>query len=189
MADLHSRNRTKQRQRKTLEAYAEQAPSIGGDPARDRQAMIVAVERGGYTRPTTDKAKLKQFMQLWKADESRAYLRELWGLAIEDEADHDPVGLAMRMLHEHMVQEDERWGPPDRSVSLAATRTAVGIFIPNQTSKVLQASISARVERPVQYDQEPRMEARQILPAGQQITKPSGPTGSEEEDDDDSDED
>lgn len=184
---LSRRAGTRRRQEKVLEAYAEQAASIGGDPERDRQAKIVAVERAGYTRANTDQAKLRQFMRLWKSDESRAYLCELWGMAIEKEP--DPVGLAMRMLHEHMVQDDvERWGARDRAVSLAATRTAVAIFIPNQTSKVMTASMSMKVERPAAYDQEPVMAARTILPAGQKLTKPVAPTGGDdldEEDDDD----
>ena len=166
-----------------LDTYAEQAPFIGADPARDRQAQILAVEKAGYTRATTDQAKVKQFMQLWKSDESRAYLCHLWGLANETEP--DPVNLAMRMLREHMVQEDEKWGPPDRAVSLAATRQAIAVFIPAQTSKVATLNLSGKIERPAQFDQEPVMEARAILPAGQTIAKPSGPTGAADDDDDD----
>lgn len=171
-----------------LEHYAEQAPFIGDDKERDRSAQIVAVERAGYTRASTDRAKLRQFMKLWKSDESRAYLCHLWGIHVE--ADHDPVALAMRMVHEHMVQKDEKWGPPDRAVSLAATREAIKLFIPVQTTKILSGHLSAKIERPAQFDQEPVMESRSILPAGQKIAKPvaqSGGDENEEEDEDDND--
>jgi hypothetical protein len=171
---------------KTLDVYAELAPSIAGDPRADTAAKIQAVERGGYTNLETDAAKLRQFMRLWKSDDCRLYLYERWGLAVE--AHPDPVSLAMQMLHEHMVQEDEKWGPPDRGVSLAATRTVVSIFVPAQTSKVLTANLSARVDRPAEYDVDQPMQARTILPAGQKIAKPTGPTGPEEDEEEDDDE-
>jgi hypothetical protein len=173
--------RIRAKQEKTLSVYAEQAPRIGADPALDRQAKIIAVERGGYTRPTTDAAKVRQFEKLFKSDAAREYLAELWGIAVEQEP--DPVSLAFRMLHEHMMQTDESWGPKDRAVSLAATRQTIAIFVPNQTSKVLTGHVSAKVDRPETYDQEPVMEARSILPAGQTISKPQPPTGGDEDDD------
>ena len=170
-----------------LEHYAEQAGTIGDDKERDRAAQIVAVERAGYTRPSTDKAKVRQFMKLWKSDESRAYLCELWGIHVE--ADHDPVALAMKMVHEHMVQEDKKWGPPDRAVSLAATREAIRMFIPAQTSKVATLNLSGKIERPAEFDQEPVMESRSILPAGQKIARPVPPPGPGDEDDEEDDDD
>ena len=173
------------RQEKMLDTYAELAPSIGADPELDRQAQIIAVERAGYTRASTDSAKIKQFMKLWKSDESRAYLCELWGLAVSD--DKDPVSLAMQLLHTHAVQTDDSWGPRDRGVSLAATREMVKLFIPAQATKVLQASISAKVERPAQFDQESVMQARTILPAGQVVMPPRPPAGTDEDDDDEDD--
>jgi hypothetical protein len=178
--------RIRAKQTATLEAYAEQAASIGGNPEADRRAMIAAVERGGYTRATTDRAKVAQFLKLWKSDEARAYLCELWGAAVEE--DHDPVALAMRMVHEHMVQNDPKWGPPDRSVSLSATRVAVQMFIPQQTSKVATLNLSAKVERPAEFDVEPVMQSRTILPAGQTIQKPTGPTGRGDDDEAEEDE-
>ena len=181
--------RIRAKQLKTLEAYAEQAPLIGGDPAADKAAMIQAVERGGYTRPSTDAAKVKQFMKLWKSDEARAYLCELWGLAIEEQTDQDPVALAMRMIHTHVVQTDDSWGPRDRAVSLSAAKEMVRIFIPQQTSKVATLNLSAKVERPAEYDVEPVMEARTILPAGHQIAKPTGPTGETDDEGEDEDDD
>jgi hypothetical protein len=181
--------RFRRKQEKMLEVYAEQAGTIGGDPERDRAAKIAAVERAGYTRAASDGAKLRQFMQLWKSDEARAYLCQLWGLAIEEEKDGDPVALAMRLLHTHAVQTDESWGPRDRMASLSATREMVRLFIPAQTAKVATLNLSAKVERPAQFDTEPVMQARAILPAGQTIAAPTGPTGAddddEEEDDDD----
>jgi hypothetical protein len=201
---------------KTLDVYAELAPSIAGDPQADTAAKIQAVERGGYTNLETDAAKLRQFMRLWKSDDCRLYLYERWGMAVE--AHPDPVSLAMQMLHEHMTQpvdtcgacdgeglkgvtlrgEDtfiacpacggsgkrSEWGPKDRGVSLAATRTVVSIFVPAQTSKVLTANLSARVDRPAEYDVDQPMQARTILPAGQKIAKPTGPVGSEDEEED-----
>jgi hypothetical protein len=175
--------RFREREMKTLDVYAELAPSIAGDPRADTAAKIQAVERGGYTNLETDAAKLRQFMRLWKSDDCRLYLYERWGMAVE--AHPDPVSLAMQMLHEHMVQEDEKWGPPDRGVSLAATRTVVSIFVPAQTSKVLTANLSARVDRPAEYDVDQPMQARTILPAGQKIAKPTGPTGPEDDEDED----
>lgn len=175
-------SRCRKREEKMLEVYAELAPSIGGDPERDKQAMIESVERAGYSQLTRPESKLRRFMRLWRSDDSRRYLYELWGVAVED--DPDPVSLAMRMLHEHVVQSDAKWGPPDRAVSLAATRQMIAVFIPNQTSKVLQASFSTRVERPAEFDTDQPMQARAILPAGEKIAKPTGPTGTAQEDDD-----
>jgi hypothetical protein len=181
--------RIRAKQQKTLEVYAEQVPEIGGDPLADKQAMITAVERAGYIRPTTDSAKVRQFMKLWKSDESRAYLCELWGLAVSE--DPDPVSLAMQTLHTHVVQTDETWGPRDRSVSLSAAREMVRLFIPAQTTKILSGHLNAKIERPAEFDIEPVMQARTILPEGQEIAKPVGPTGGdnddEEEDDPDDD--
>jgi hypothetical protein len=173
-----------------LDAYAEQAGSIGEDKAKDEQAMIVAVERAGYTRATTDRAKIRQFMKLWKSDASRAYLCELWGLAVEPQLDRDPVSLAMRLLHEHAVQDDtDKWGPRDRSVSLSATKEMVKLFIPAQTTKVQSLNLSAKIERPAQFDVEPEMKPRAILPAGQQIAATKSPIRQGEEDDDDEEDD
>jgi len=179
--------RIRAKQEATLSAYAEQAGTIGGDPQADRAAKIVAVERGGYTRAQTEEAKLRQFERLWKSDEARQYLAELWGAAVTQEP--DPVSLAFRMLHSHMVQEDDSWGPRDRGVSLSASREVIKLFVPAAPTKVLTGHLSARVERPAQYDQDQVMQSRSILPAGQKIAKPTGPTGAtdddEEEDDDD----
>jgi hypothetical protein len=65
----------------------------------------------------------------------------------------------------------------------------VKLFIPAQATKVLQASISAKVERPAQFDQEPVMQARTILPAGQVVMPPRPPTTTDDDeegsDDDD----
>jgi hypothetical protein len=174
--------RIRKRQEKTLEVYAEQAPLIGGDPLADKQAMIQAVERGGYTRPSTDEAKVRQFQKLWKSDEAREYLRELWGLAVVDEP--DPVSVAFQTVYNHMTQKDESWGPRDRGVSLAASRVVLGIFVPNQTAKVASMHLTAKVERPAEFDREPIMQARGILPAGQTISKPTGPTGGDDDEDD-----
>jgi hypothetical protein len=182
--------RIRAKQTKMLDAYAEQAGSIGEDKAKDEQAMIVAVERAGYTRATTDRAKIRQFMKLWKSDASRAYLCELWGLAVEPQLDRDPVSLAMRLLHEHAVQDDtEKWGPRDRSVSLSATKEMVKLFIPAQTTKVQSLNLSAKIERPAQFDVEPEMKPRAILPAGQQIAATKSPIRQGEEDDDDEEDD
>jgi hypothetical protein len=172
---------------RTMEVYAEQAGTVGGDPERERQAKIVAVERAGYTRAQTEQAKLRQFERLWKSDEARQYLAELWGMAVTEEP--DPVSLAFRMLHSHMVQEDESWGPRDRGVSLSASREVIKLFVPAAPTKVLTGHLSAKVERPAAYDTDQPMTARTILPAGTQIAKPTGPTGAtddyEEEGDDD----
>jgi hypothetical protein len=177
--------RIRAKQEATLSAYAEQAGTIGGDPQADRAAKIVAVERGGYTRAQTEEAKLRQFERLWKSDEARQYLAELWGAAVTQEP--DPVSLAFRMLHAHMVQEDESWGPRDRGVSLSASREVIKLFVPAAPTKVLTGHLSAKIERPDTYDQEPVMESRSILPAGTQIAKPTGPTGADDDEDPDED--
>jgi hypothetical protein len=177
--------RIRARQEGMLEAYAEQVATIGSDPAKDRAAQITAVERK-YSRPQTDEAKLRQFQRLWKSDEAREYLRELWGLAVEEAP--DPVSVAFQTVYAHMRQEDESWGPRDRGVSLAASRVVLGIFVPNQTNRTLMGHVSTKIERPETYDQEPAMASRTILPAGTTIAKPTGPTGEaddDEEDDDD----
>lgn len=181
--------RIRAKQTAVLDAYAEQVADIGGDPERDRQAQIVAVEKGGYTRAQTEAAKVKQFMRLWKSDEARAYLCELWGLAMESEADQDPVSLAMRLLHTHAVQTDESWGPRDRGTSLAAVRQMVTLFIPAQTTKIASVHMSTKIERPAEFDNEPAMTARTILPAGQVIAKPTGPVGEADDDEDEDDDD
>jgi hypothetical protein len=186
VADLHARNRVAQKHRAVIEAYAEQAGEIGGDPARDKAAQIEAIDRAGYTRFTRPEAKLAFFRKLWKTDEARMYMLELWGVATEDE--EDPVSLSLRLLRTHAVQEDESWGPRSRSESLSAIRQMTQIFVPNQTTKIDQRSVSVRVERPAQFDTEPVMEARSILPEGQNIAKnvtPSGPGDEEDGEDDD----
>lgn len=180
--------RIRAKQTATLDAYAEQVATIGGDPVRDRAAMVLAVERN-YTRPQTEAAKVKQFMRLWKSDEARVYLCELWGLAMEPEVDQDPVSLAMRLLHTHAVQEDESWGPRDRGASLAAVRQMVTLFIPAQTTKIASVHMSTRIERPAEFDQEPVMASRTILPAGQTIAQPAPPSGGDEDPDDEGDDD
>ena len=134
-----------------LDAYAEQAEWIGADPERDRQAKIQAVERAGYTHLTKDESKLKAFMALWKSDESRLYLVQHWALEISE--DPDPVSLVMRLLHTHAVQTDESWGERSRSESLAAVREMAKLFIPAQTAKVAPMNLSAKIERPADYDQ------------------------------------
>jgi hypothetical protein len=181
--------RLRERQQKLLELYAEMAPDIGGDPVKDRQAMIVAVERSGIdTRLSRDSAKVAKFLKLWKSDESRAYFCGLWGVAVPENP--DPVDLVMRLLHTHAVQEDESWGPRSRSESLSAVNTMVKLFIPAQTSKTLIGHVTpGKIERPETYNQEPVMESRSILPAGTQIAKPTGPTGSDEDDEEDGDDD
>jgi hypothetical protein len=54
---------------------------------------------------------------------------------------------------------------------------------------VLQASISAKVERPAQFDQESVMQARTILPAGQVVMPPRPPAQTDEDDELDDEED
>jgi hypothetical protein len=182
-------NRVRARQKKTLDVYAELAPATAGDPAKDRGAMIEAIERGGgYTKYSRDETKVAAFMRLWKSDEARAYLCELWGLAIDEERDQDPVSLAMRLLHTHATQTDESWGPRDRGASLTAVRLMTNLFIPQQTTKIASVHMSTKIERPATYDQEPVMESRSILPAGTKIATPTGPTGADDDDDEDEDE-
>ena len=177
-------SRVRERQEKMLQVYAEHAPVIGGDKDKDKAAMIEAVDRSGIDlRLTKPEAKIRKFMRLWKSDESRAYLCELWGMTVT--AEPDPVSLAMKMLHEHMVQEDESWGPKDRAVSLSATKEAIKVFIPAQTTKIASLNVSAKIDRPEEFNQEPVMQSRTILPAGQKIAKPTGPTGGDEDDDED----
>ena len=167
--------RIRGRQQKMLEVYAEQAPFIGGDRDRDREAMMTAVDRAGYMKTTRDQAKIALFMKLWKSDEARAYIHELWGLAVD--AEPDPVSFAMRMLYTHAAQEDEEWGPRDRATSLAATREIVRIFVPAQTAKVATLNLSARVSRPAEFDTEPVMQSRTILPLGKRLPNQAPPWG------------
>ena len=182
--------RIRAKQQTAVNAYLEQAADIGGDPERDREAKIMAVERAGYTRATRDKAKVAKFMAIWKSDETRKYVFDWYALSVPD--DPDPVSVALRTIHLHTVQDDDSWGPRDRAVSLAAARELVRIFVPPHMSKVATLNLSAKVERPAEFDLEPVMQSRTILPAGQEIAKPTGPTGADDddeelEDDDDSD--
>ena len=172
----------------TLDAYAEQVPDIGGDPERDRQAMIEAVERGGYTRAQSDSAKVKQFLRLWKSDEGREYFWNLWTTNLPEAP--DPLSLVMSTLYEHVAQNDtEKWGKPSRGESLTATGMLIKLFVPAQTTKVLTGHLSAKVERPAAYDTDQPMTARTILPAGTTIAKPTGPTGADDEEGEDDGED
>lgn len=179
--------RIRAKQEKTLEAYAERAAWVAGDHARDQQARIMAVEEGGYTRAQTNEAKLKQFERLWRSDDARQYLAELWSLAVPDQP--DPVSVAFQTVYEHMVQNDtDKWGEArDRSISLSASREVIKLFVPAQTTRVLTGHLSAKVERPAAYDTDQPMTARTILPAGTTIAKPTGPTGSEDDEDPDDD--
>jgi hypothetical protein len=175
------------KQKRAVEVYAEQAADVGGNPDADRAAKIVAVERAGFTRAQTEAAKLRQFERLWKSDEARQYLAELWGIAVPDEP--DPVSVAFQMLHTHMVQNDETWGARDRATSISASREVIKLFVPAAPTKVLTGHLSARIERPAEFDHEPVMAARTILPAGQKLTAPTGPTGGDTESEDDRDDD
>jgi hypothetical protein len=180
--------RSARKQRKVIEVYAEHIGTIGGDKEKDRTAQIQAVERAGYTRPTTDDAKVRRFMKIYKTDAARQHLAELYSISVPEEP--DPVSLSFRLIHEHAVQNNvDYWTAPgrDRAISLAATRELVKIFVPNQTSRVATLNLSAKVERPEAYDNEPTMTARTVLPAGQQITKPVAPVEDDEDADDDGD--
>jgi hypothetical protein len=207
------------REERVLDAYVEQAPWVGGDPERDKQAMITAVDRAGPVRLTRDETKLSYFRRLWKSDEAREYMRASWAFEIEEAP--DPVSLVMRTVFEHMTQpvttcgacagegikevrdgesfvacpacqgtgKRSDWGPRDRGTSMAATNAAIKMFIPTQTSVSKNLNLSAKIERPEQFDQEPTMRSRTILPAGQKITKPSAPTGADDDDEESDDDD
>lgn len=180
-------DRFRTREEKALEIYVGQADFIGNDPERDRLAKIEAVDRSGNRRLTNADAKIKWFNRLWKSDEVREYMREIWAFEIEE--DPDPISLIMRMVKEHMVQDNSKWGPPDRSVSMQATNAAIKMFIPTQTTVSKNLNLTAKLERPEQLDQERPMVSRTVLPAGQKITKPAAPTGADEESDDEDDDD
>jgi hypothetical protein len=144
------------------------------------------MDRAGFLRAQTLEAKVKHFNRIWRGDDARAYICELW--AIENEDAPDPVSFITRVLREHAEQRDERWGKPDRTTSLAAAAQLTKIFVPAQTMKVDTRSVVARIERPAEFDVEPKMESRGILPAGQVIAKPA-PSSGEPEDDDEEDDD
>jgi hypothetical protein len=173
----------RERQFRALDAYVEQASEIGGDPQKDREAKALAMDRAGFLRAQTLEAKVKHFNRIWRGDDARAYICELW--AIENEDAPDPISFATRVLRGHMEQTDDSWGPRDRTASLQATAQFVKIFVPAQTMKVDTRSVVARIERPAEFDVEPKMESRGILPAGQVIAKPVSPSGDDPDDEND----
>ena len=177
---------TRERQFKAVDAYVEQAGAIGADSERDRAAKVVAMDRAGFVHFETPEAKVRHFNRIWRGDDTRAYICESYAMANPDDA--CPLSFIARNLREHVEQRDRRWGSPDRSTSLAALAQMTKIYVPSQTAKVATLSLSARVERPAEFDVEPEMAARAILPAGQTIAKPAPPPGDEagdEEEDDD----
>lgn len=177
---------TRHRQQKAIDAYVEQAGQIGSDREKDKAAKVVAMDRAGFVHFETPEAKVRHFNRIWRGDDTRQYLCECWGFANED--DPDPISFAMRWYREHVEQKDPRWGDPDRGQSLAALAGMTKIFIPTQTAKVATLSLSAKVERPAEFDVEPEMQARAILPAGQSIVKPEPPPAKDEAGDEDDEE-
>jgi hypothetical protein len=140
-------------------AYCEEAGEIGLDAERDRAAKLRALERGGYTRAVSEKARLRKFSQIWNGDAARELLAQTWGFAVPEAP--DPLAVMQRTLYEHMTQRDESWGPRDRSASLAAVAQAGKMFVPQQTVRVDSRSVVARVDRPLGLD-EPKMVARTL---------------------------
>ncbi len=177
----------KDRQHRAVDAYLDQADAVGGDRDKDREAKALAMDRAGFVRFSTTEAKVKHFNRIWRGDDARAYICERWGF--ENPEHPDPVSFITTHLREHVEQRDERWGKPDRVTSLAALAQMSKIFVPAQTMKVDTRSVIAKIERPPEFDVEPKMESRAILPAGQTIAKPKPPEPDEDDEDDDDDDD
>ncbi|MGO9000191.1 MAG: hypothetical protein ACLQVI_43235 [Polyangiaceae bacterium] len=140
------------------------------------------MDRAGFVHFETDEAKVRHFNRIWRGDDTRAYICESYAMANPDDA--CPLSFIARNLREHVEQRDSRWGAPDRSASLAALSQMTKIYVPSQTARVATLSLSARVDRPSEFDGEPAMAARAILPAGQKIAKPVPPPGDEDEEGD-----
>ena len=174
---------TRERYAKVVLSYAEEAGSIGADAELDRLAAIRAIDRAGYTRAVTDKAKLRKFKAIWGSDAARALLYETWGFAVPEAS--DPLAVMQRAVYEHIVQEDGSWGERDRTVSLAAVDRAMRMFVPTQTHKIDQRRVVVTVDRPAEPGGPKPMSARNILPAGQTLVgpQPSVPEDGDEEDD------
>ena len=161
---------TRERYAKVVLSYAEEAGSIGADAELDRLAAIRAIDRAGYTRAVTDKAKLRKF-------------KAIWGFAVPEAS--DPLAVMQRAVYEHIVQEDGSWGERDRTVSLAAVDRAMRMFVPTQTHKIDQRRVVVTVDRPAEPGGPKPMSARNILPAGQTLVgpQPCVPEDGDEEDD------
>lgn len=171
---------TRHRQQKAIDAYVEQAGQIGLDREKDKAAKVVAMDRAGFVHFETAEAKVRHFNRIWRGDETRQYLCDIYAMGVPE--DPCPVSLVGRVLREHALQTDPSWGPRDRTASLSAVAQLTKIFIPTQTAKVATLSLSAKVERPAEFDVEPEMQARAILPAGQVIAKPERSDPGDDED-------
>jgi len=177
---------TRTRQFKAVDAFLEQADAIGADPVKDRAAKIQAIKRAGFVQFQTEEAMIRHFDRIWRGDDTRAYICQQYAMAFEE--DPCPISFYARVVRGHMLQEDPAWGPKDRGTSLQAAAQFAKVFIPTQTSKVATLNLSARVERPAEFDVEPEMQARAILPAGQSIVKPEPPPAKDEDGDEDDEE-
>lgn len=177
---------TRLRHEKVVLAYAEEAGEIGIDPEKDRAAQIRAMERGGYTKHTTERGRLRKFKAIWGSDASRELLYRVWGFEIPEAP--DPLAVMQRVLYEHMTQTDESWGPRDRGASLQAVAQASKMFVPAQTAKIDKRTIVAHVDRPQEFAGGGAMTARNVLASttGVGVTT-SEPAGDDEEDEDDPD--
>jgi hypothetical protein len=155
---------------KAVDLYLEEVSNgTTRTPAGDRAAKLKAIDDSGILGthvPKDEGKRVRSFERLLKAPDVNRYIVEMWGFAVEDD---NPVQRYMRKIDEHAMQRE------DPRLSLDASKFALAKMLAPPTQRIQSASVVAHVTRPVEFDAEPTMAARTILPEGQHVSKPPAP--------------
>jgi hypothetical protein len=167
---------------RAVDLYLEEVSAgRAGTPESDRAAKLKAVGESGILGthvPKDEGERVRSFDRLLRAPDVNRYIVEMWGIAVEDD---NPVQRYMRKIDEHAMQGN------DPRLSLDASKFALSKMLAPPTQRIQSASVVAHVTRPAEFDNEPLMESRSILPAGQHITKPPAPASIDDVEDEEQD--
>jgi hypothetical protein len=144
----------------------------------DRAAKLKAMDESGILGthvPKDEGKRVRSFDRLLKAPDVNRYIVETWGIAVEDD---NPVQRYMRKIDEHAMQRE------DPRLSLDASKFALSKMLAPPTQRIQSASV---VTRPAEFDAEPTMAARTILPEGQHVSKPPAPASFDDVEDEEQD--
>ncbi len=143
-------------------------------PEGDRAAKLRAMDESGILGthvPKDEGKRARSFDRLLKAPDVNEYIARQWGIAIDCD---NPLHRYMQRIDQHAMQDE------DPRLSFDASKFALTKMLIPPTQRIASASVVAHVtQRPAEFDVEPEMTARAILPAGQRIANPKPPPGDE----------
>ncbi len=172
----------RKRVERAVDLYLEEvSKGTTGTPSGDRAAKLRAMDESGILGthvPKDEGKRVRSFDRLLKAPDVNEYIARQWAIAVEDD---NPLHRYMKRIDEHAMQQE------DPRLSFDASKFALSKMLVPPTQRIQSASVVAHIQRPAEFDTEPEMTARPILPAGTHIVKPLPPSAPADDADDDED--